>query len=160
MLFRSETLRDYKRQADAEIQNAANAQALQSSIALLDGDDIKSSIQIKFDEVYGKLSDGTKQFLQSWDEKKKDYFGEEIKYFVGSKEICVSGGSQTICGSFIPKVIPPSYQAWGELVKFYFMENLPGEFPFTAGVFPFKRTSEDPKRQFAGEGDPDRKSVV
>ncbi|GAA3318740.1 hypothetical protein GCM10020331_022780 [Ectobacillus funiculus] len=63
---------------------------------------------------------------------------------------------KTLSGTEIPKVALPKYRDYGEILRWVRKENVPGEFPYTAGVFPFKRSDEDPKRQFAGEGTPER----
>ena len=80
--------------------------------------------------------------------------GETLKYHIMSKEFSIELYSKSLSGSNIPKVAIPKYNDWANLLRFYYSENLPGYFPYTAGVFPFKRTTEDPKRQFAGEGSP------
>ncbi len=88
------------------------------------------------------------------DKTKSDMSGETLKYHIMSKEFSIDLFSKSLSGSNIPKVAIPKYNDWANLLRFYYSENLPGYFPYTAGVFPFKRTTEDPKRQFAGEGSP------
>jgi len=94
--------------------------------------------------------------LAAWPETKKAYGGEEFVTKVRGKEIRSRLISITICGTAIPKVALPRYEDDGELLRWMMLENLPGYFPYTAGVFPFRREGEDPTRMFAGEGDPFR----
>src|SRR3989339_1466501 len=79
-----------------------------------------------------------------------------MKYKIQGKEFSIGLYNKSLSGTKIPKISMPWYDSWKELVKFFYKENLPGNFPYTSGVFPFKRTTEDPKRQFAGEGGPAR----
>src|SRR5690606_17400366 len=85
-----------------------------------------------------------------------DYSGEEFVYTVRDREFRVPLTRQTLAGTKVPRVSLPRTADDGELVRFLRSENLPGRFPFTAGVFPFKRDGEAPARMFAGEGDPFR----
>jgi isobutyryl-CoA mutase len=94
--------------------------------------------------------------LAAWPKLKKSYEGDEFVTKVRGREIRSQLTSTTICGTAIPKVALPRYEDEGELLRWMMLENLPGYFPFTAGVFPFRREGEDPTRMFAGEGDPFR----
>ncbi|MCJ8344703.1 methylmalonyl-CoA mutase family protein, partial [bacterium] len=85
-----------------------------------------------------------------------DYRADKLSYKVRNKELFVDLNTLSLSGTKIPKVALPSFSDWGDQYSFMNRENLPGAFPFTAGVFPFKRKDEDPKRQFAGEGGPHR----
>src|SRR5205085_7042826 len=91
-----------------------------------------------------------------WPQTRSRYQADEQSYEVRGKEIRVKNHTETISHSKVPKVALPKAREWGELARFLRAENLPGSFPFTAGVFPFKREGEDPARMFAGEGDPFR----
>ncbi len=94
------------------------------------------------------------KLVEQWPEVKKSYQGDQqIIKLPNGKEICTRLTSESLSGSKIPRVALPSYEDHGELLKWLLKENLPGKFPFTAGVFPFKREGEDPARMFAGEGD-------
>lgn len=152
----SDTIRDYRSFAQLEADSARKADSLRQSMELVDNEQVKSELSKQYQIIYSKLSPETVNFLENWQTNKENYLSDEIKYIVNNRELCIDGYYTSICGSKIPKVIPPSYNSWNELVNFYYKENLPGEFPYTAGVFPFKRTTEDPKRQFAGEGSPER----
>ncbi|MFP6748347.1 MAG: fused isobutyryl-CoA mutase/GTPase IcmF [Alphaproteobacteria bacterium] len=94
--------------------------------------------------------------LAAWPKIKAAYGAEELVTMVRGKEIRSRLTTTTICGTAIPKVALPRYEDEGELLRWMMAENLPGHFPYTAGVFPFRREGEDPTRMFAGEGDPFR----
>ncbi len=94
--------------------------------------------------------------LQAWDKMQASYAADEFVYTVRDKEIRQPLKRQTLSGNFIRRVVPPTCVDWGDRLKFLRLENLPGEFPFTAGVFHLKREGEDPTRMFAGEGPPER----
>jgi methylmalonyl-CoA mutase len=94
--------------------------------------------------------------LQNWTETKKAYSGDEFVYHVRGREFRVPLYTESLARQRIPKVVLPRFKDPGEMLRWLREENVPGRFPFTAGVFPFKRTDEDPTRMFAGEGDPAR----
>ncbi|QOI43307.1 methylmalonyl-CoA mutase [Leptospira interrogans serovar Canicola] len=119
------------------------------------GQDI-SILKLEYSKIENSLSLETKKILSSWEEKLKNYQGENFTYKVRDKEIKVSNTTVSLSNLKIPKVAVPKFKDWGEIVRWSFQENFPGEFPFTSGVFPFKRTGEDPTRMFAGEGGPER----
>jgi methylmalonyl-CoA mutase len=103
-----------------------------------------------------KLHPDCKQILDTWEEKKKNYTGDFYVFKVRDKEIKIKTHTESLSHLPIPKVALPRYEAWGDILKWNLQENVPGEFPYTAGVFPFKRENEDPARMFAGEGGPER----
>ncbi len=84
------------------------------------------------------------------------YAGDQYRYTVRNREIVIDTHTTSLSGSAIPKVVLPRFEAWGEWLQWSLQENVPGEFPYTAGLYPFKRTGEDPTRMFAGEGGPER----
>ncbi|MBP2329958.1 methylmalonyl-CoA mutase [Kibdelosporangium banguiense] len=100
-----------------------------------------------------KVSPGSRQLLQEWPSVKADYTGDELVVKIRDKELHTPLVRETLSGSKIRRVALPSFDDDGEVLRFLRKENLPGRFPFTAGVFPFKRDGEDPARMFAGEGD-------
>lgn len=148
----ADSLRKYHDKADKEADIADKAQALKKTAEITDNKEVKT----KYEEYWQKLNDNTRKFIEGWDETRAKYLDDELSYKIQDKEYSMKLYYNSICGTRIPKVIPPSYEGWKELVKFYYKENFSGNFPYTAGVFPFKRTTEDPKRQFAGEGPPER----
>lgn len=103
-----------------------------------------------------RLLPETKKTLADWPRLKNTYREPVLVSRVRDKEIRTETFTTTLSGTRIPKVCLPGFADWGEIVKWTRKENLPGFFPYTAGLFPFKRTAEDPKRQFAGEGTPER----
>ncbi|MCP8617408.1 fused isobutyryl-CoA mutase/GTPase IcmF [Salirhabdus salicampi] len=104
----------------------------------------------------GKLDSANLKALEKWDKVKSRYEQEQMTYKVRNKEITIDLTTESLAGLKIPKVVLPNYHDWGDRLVWLLKENVPGAFPFTAGVFPFKRKGEDPKRQFAGEGTPVR----
>jgi methylmalonyl-CoA mutase len=87
---------------------------------------------------------------------KESYSNEAFKFKVRGKTIEIPTHSTSLSQLQIPKISLPKYKAWGDLLNWMFKENVPGAFPYTAGIYPFKRTGEDPTRMFAGEGGPER----
>ncbi|GEL77279.1 fused isobutyryl-CoA mutase/GTPase IcmF [Tenuibacillus multivorans] len=108
------------------------------------------------DQYEKQLEPANKKKLEQFDELKETYTQDELTYKVRDKEFTVELNTESISGLKVPKVALPKYQDWGDRLYWILMENVPGSFPFTAGVFPFKRKGEDPTRQFAGEGTPER----
>lgn len=96
------------------------------------------------------------RILDAWEDRKKRYAADEYIYLVRGKEIKVATKTESLSHLKIPKVCLPKWADWGEILRWSLQENVPGEFPYTAGVFPFKREGEDPTRMFAGEGGPER----
>lgn len=97
-----------------------------------------------------------KSILESWKTKVSNYKSEYFSYKVREKEIKVSNFTKSLSELEIPKISLPRFSDWGDILRWNLQENVPGEFPFTAGVYPFKRSEEDPTRMFAGEGGPER----
>lgn len=152
----ADTIKDYHQTTESQAKIAFDAQAIKETMANINDPDTLKILQAAFDEKWNKLTEDSKNKILKWEELKKSYQVEKLKYNIQGKEYEIDLYNKSICGSFIPKVAMPEYKSWYELLKFLYKENLPGYFPFTAGVFPFKRTTEDPKRQFAGEGGPAR----
>ena len=103
-----------------------------------------------------ELSHDSREMLAMWPKIKSDYGRDKFTYTVRDKEITVPLTSVSLSGTHIPKVVLPSTEDWGDILQFLATENVPGAYPYTAGVFPFKRTEELPLRMFAGEGGPER----
>ena len=113
-------------------------------------------LDLLFDELVKKLEPANYEIVKGWERKIKSYTDEDYVYKVRGKEIKLKTHSESLSHLQIPKISLPKYQAWGDILKWNLRENVPGEFPYAAGVFPFKRTAEDPTRMFAGEGGPER----
>jgi len=96
------------------------------------------------------------EILLNWKKKVQKYKNPIYTFKVRNKEIHIETHSESLSHKQIPKIALPKYKAWGDLLRWNLQENVPGEFPYTAGLYPFKRTGEDPTRMFAGEGGPER----
>jgi isobutyryl-CoA mutase len=96
------------------------------------------------------------KLIEEWPSKVAQYKAPVFKFKVRDKEIGIQTHSESLSHLQIPKIALPRYEAWGDLLRWNLQENVPGEFPFTAGIYPFKREGEDPTRMFAGEGGPER----
>ena len=94
------------------------------------------------------------KLLQLWPKVRESYAGDEYVVKIRDREVRTGLKRKTLSGTMIPRVVLPKFEDEGEILKWLLKENLPGSFPYTAGVFAFKRESEDPTRMFAGEGDP------
>ena len=103
-----------------------------------------------------RIDPRARKLVDMWPEVVKSYSGDEYVVKIRDKEIRYALTRQTLSGNKVPRVALPRFEDHGELLKFLLKENLPGSFPYTAGVFAFKRENEDPTRMFAGEGDPFR----
>ena len=106
--------------------------------------------------VRDELTAESKRILENWAAIKEAYAGDEFITKIRDKEIRTILRTESLSGLKIPKIVLPKFVDYGEILRWVYKENVPGSFPYTAGVFPFKREGEDPKRQFAGEGTPER----
>ncbi len=109
-----------------------------------------------YEAARNEVEPGLREQLGEWPARRARYAEPRQSYVVRGRAIEVENRVETLSGTPVPKVAAPQTRDWGELVRFLALENLPGTFPFTAGVFPFKREGEDPTRMFAGEGGPER----
>ncbi|MEY4835659.1 MAG: hypothetical protein RI980_1774 [Bacteroidota bacterium] len=110
----------------------------------------------QFDKVKMNLDPYNWEIILTWDEKVNKYKNPVYSFKVRDKEIKIATHTESLSHSQIPKIALPKYQAWGDILKWNLQENVPGEFPFASGLYPFKREGEDPSRMFAGEGGPER----
>jgi methylmalonyl-CoA mutase len=110
----------------------------------------------EFDRVKMNLDPYNWEIILNWAEKVERYKNPIYTFKVRDKEIKIETHTKSLSHSDIPKVALPKYEAWGDLLKWNLQENVPGEFPYASGLYPFKRTGEDPTRMFAGEGGPER----
>lgn len=110
----------------------------------------------QFDKIKMNLNPHNWEIILNWQEKVKKYKNPIYSFKVRDKEINIKTHSKSLSQSDIPKIALPKYKAWGDVLHWNLQENVPGEFPYTAGLYPFKRTGEDPTRMFAGEGGPER----
>ena len=110
----------------------------------------------KYNELKEQLHPDTKKLIEQWADVLKQYEGDFFEFDVRGKKIKQELTYTSLSGTKISKVYLPKFKDWGEILKWQLQENVPGEFPYTAGVFPLKREGEDPTRMFAGEGGPER----
>ncbi|MRX71102.1 methylmalonyl-CoA mutase [Bacillus lacus] len=156
----SETIRNYHKQS--EIQASLARRLFQVEGALECAEESGSSAEVTETlsnikkDLEEQLSRESRQILASWQQTKEKYAGEQFVTKIRDKELVTKLRTVSLSGISIPKVMLPKYKDYGEILQWVYRENLPGYYPYTAGVFPFKREGEDPKRQFAGEGTPDR----
>ena len=115
-----------------------------------------AALRERYDALRADLSDETLASLAAWPSTSARYEAPTQTYEVRGRAIHVENTVETLAHTRLPKVALPRTRDWGELVRYFRSENLPGHFPFTAGVFPFRRQGEDPTRMFAGEGTPER----
>ncbi|MBT8363209.1 MAG: methylmalonyl-CoA mutase family protein [Deltaproteobacteria bacterium] len=159
----ADTIRDYHQQTRDQSQALRDFWHLSETAQRLSGDNLKGDSQ----EVLARLKEQVKKAeaaldqdtlgcLEEWEEIKETYTREELVYQVRNREIKMPLHVESLSHSRIPKIALPRFQDPGELYRWMREENVPGRFPYTAGVFPLKRVDEDPTRMFAGEGDPAR----
>ncbi len=110
----------------------------------------------EFDRVKMNLDPYNWEIILNWNIKVKKYKDPIYTFKVRDKEIKIETHTKSLSHTDIPKVALPKYTAWGDLLRWNLQENVPGEFPYASGLYPFKRTGEDPTRMFAGEGGPER----
>lgn len=115
-----------------------------------------NQLKNKYKELKEHLHPSTKKLLEQWAVLLKKYESDFFEFDVRGKKIKQDLTYSSLSGTKISKVYLPKYKDWGDLLKWQLQENVPGEFPYTAGVFPLKREGEDPTRMFAGEGGPER----
>ncbi|WP_297336089.1 methylmalonyl-CoA mutase family protein [Algoriphagus sp.] len=158
----AENNRNYDQWVEEQKEIAQQLYSIQKSIqtiqnsALEDRDRLAKELEEVYAQVELNLDPKNKKWLEDWPEEAARYKEEYYVFKVRDKEIKVKTHHRSLSDSQIPKVALPNYEAWGELLKWGLRENVPGKFPYTAGVFPFKREGEDPTRMFAGEGGPER----
>ncbi len=159
----SETVRNYHKMAAEQVELARKLfqldgamEAAGASAGGSSSEELVAALAELRREYEEKLTGDSRKILAGWEEKKEKYSGDQFVTKIRDKEIITKLTTKTLSGLKIPKVVLPKYVDYGEILKWVYRENVPGEFPYTAGVFPFKREGEDPKRQFAGEGTPER----
>ncbi|KUG07707.1 methylmalonyl-CoA mutase family protein [Solirubrum puertoriconensis] len=173
----TETIRQYDQWVDKQAETAQQLYGIQRSIeavrslggggATANGAggssshgpqpaELATGLEKAFEEIKLRLDGQNWRLLETWPQKVAAYKAPKFIFKVRDKEIRIKTHSETLSHLQVPKVATPRYEAWGDLLKWMLQENVPGEFPYTAGVFPFKREGEDPTRMFAGEGGPER----
>jgi methylmalonyl-CoA mutase len=121
-----------------------------------DKDRLVKSLHEVYSQVKLELDPKNMQLLENWEARKRHYQDEFYVFRVRDKEVKIKTHTESLSHVQIPKVAVPKFEAWGEILHWALSENFPGEFPYAAGIYPFKREGEDPTRMFAGEGGPER----
>jgi len=158
----AESNRQYDKWAKDQSAVAQKLFAINTAIDALNSIDVKekenavATLKTAYAEWELKLDGTNRRMVETFPEKCKAYQGEYYIFKVRGKEIKIKTYYESLSHSHIPKISVPKFEAWGDQLKWMLQENFTGEFPFTAGVFPFKREGEDPTRMFAGEGGPER----
>ena len=154
----TETNRKYDEWVTAQCETAEQLYAISKTIKLLESDNptIKKTLENESQNIKKRLDPKNWDLLERWPDKIKEYREPLYKFRVRDKEIAIKTHSESLSHTEVPKVSLPRYRGWGDLLRWILQENVPGEFPYTAGIYPFKREGEDPTRMFAGEGGPER----
>ncbi|MCA9948195.1 MAG: methylmalonyl-CoA mutase family protein [Anaerolineales bacterium] len=158
----AETIRGYDAWVVTQAEIANKLYGIQQTIDILQETDLEDKDRLikEMQALYAQNSlrfDKQNQLLlDNWPILKARYQADEFVYQVRGRDIRVATTTKTLSHNQVRRVSLPNYSAWGDVLKWQLQENVPGAFPFTAGVFPFKRKGEDPTRMFAGEGGPER----
>ena len=148
------TIEEYRKQSTKNIKLAGDLYALEKSKKL--DKKVGELLDEKINKIKKEIGKTDLELLYSWDKTKDKYANEEFSYDVRGKTLKVPLTTKSLSGLSIKKIVYPDINDYGDRLKFLKFENLPGHFPFTAGVYPLKRSDEMPRRQFAGEGTPDK----
>ena len=149
------TVRGYHETTTEQVRVARERQQLTATRAML-GDESNERLDGLIEERERALSPEARELLEGFAELREDYSGDVLEQTVRDRTVTTRLTTTSLSGTKIPRVVLPPFEDHGELLRWLRRENVPGRFPYTAGVFPFKREEEDPARMFAGEGDPFR----
>ena len=158
----SENNRSYDKWVEQQVEVAEKLQGLQSSIETIGNSELEykdrlvKNIQEVFEKEKLNFDPKNWELIQDWDEKKQAFKNPIYEFKVRDKVLKIDTHTESLSHSKIPKVASPKYKSWGDILRWILQENFPGNFPYTSGLFPFKREGEDPTRMFAGEGGPER----
>ncbi len=158
----AENNRAYDRRAGEQSVIAQKLFGIRKTIETIQQSGIEDCDRLckELEEVYAKITldidPKNLELLKGWDAKKRQYQDEYYIFKVRDKELKIKTHTASLSHTQVPKVSVPKFEAWGEILKWALTENFPGEFPYAAGIYPFKREGEDPTRMFAGEGGPER----
>lgn len=158
----SENNRSYDEWVERQCHIAEQLYALRTSRVSIEGssledkDRLLKGLDAQYEELNLDFDQRNLQMLEEWEDRIQKYRNEEFIFNVRDKELRIQTGTPSLSHNRIPKVALPKYKSWGALLRWMLHENVPGEFPYTSGIYPFKREGEDPTRMFAGEGGPER----
>ena len=151
----AETTRAFNEKVTEQAEVANQLYGIRQAMDAAD-DDLRQQLAPLYEKIGLKLERPNQQVLDEWADKMARYRADEFVYQVRGRDISVPTHTSTLSHNRVPRVSLPKYSAWGDILRWSLQENVPGEFPYTAGVFPFKRQGEAPTRMFAGEGGPER----
>ncbi|MGC9221132.1 MAG: methylmalonyl-CoA mutase family protein [Solirubrobacteraceae bacterium] len=137
-------------------QLAAQAEHYLQAADVLDDVPAGAELRRRAEEALEAIGPEARSLLQGWDEQISAVTAEGYSYLVRGRELSGQNYRRTLSGTMVPKIAPPRLDGWGDRLRFLMKEQLPGFYPYTAGVFPYRREGEDPTRMFAGEGTPER----
>ena len=154
----SENNRAYDKWVLEQKEIAQKLYNINSSLEILEkgSKSAKEELEKKYKELLKELDPKNKSLIDEWPKLVKSYKEDIFNYQVRSNTLSIKTHTTSLSNNKIPKVTLPKYSGWGDLLHWQLQENVPGKFPFTSGLFPFKREGEDPTRMFAGEGGPER----
>jgi len=152
----ADLVREHHQTAGRQADIADLIQHMEVAVDLVEDPAEKQRLKDRIDAHLAHLLPESRAILDRWESQQADYRREEMVSVIRDKEIRTPLRRASLSGTMVPRIALPEYRSWGDRVLFGWKENLPGQFPFTAGVFPFKRDEEDPARMFAGEGTPAR----
>jgi methylmalonyl-CoA mutase len=156
----SDTIRKYNQWAEEQGNIAQELYSLRNSIEIVKkkkgNEAVVDHLEKEYEEIKLRLDGHNWKLIENYPALAEAYTKDEFIFKVRDKEIKIQTYYESLSHTKVPKVSSPKYKAWGDLLKWQLQENFPGYFPYTAGVFPFKRENEDPTRMFAGEGGPER----
>ncbi len=152
----SEGIRTFDEWTNNQAEIADKLYAIDKTINTVSEAELKKVLLAEFDRVKLDLDPRNWLMIEQWPTEAKRYHDEFYKFKVRDKEIKIKTHTESLSHSQVPKVSTPKYRSWGDILRWLLQENVPGSFPYTAGIYPFKREGEDPTRMFAGEGGPER----
>lgn len=153
----ADQIRHYNQWAESQAQVADTLYAMETTLRALSQEaPIVKALRAEYERVKLNLTPLNGKLLDEWPARAARYHAPEFTFQVRNKEIGIQTYSESLSHVQIPKVALPAYRSWGDTLKWLLQENVPGEFPYAAGIYPFKREGEDPTRMFAGEGGPER----
>jgi methylmalonyl-CoA mutase len=148
----ADTIRAHHKQVERDAEFASRAQACDKASAEIEDTAAVEALKSKSASLFKQLSAEAKDAVEHFSERAKLFEGESYTYEVRGKDLHLKNFTNSLSNQAIPKVSPPTTHNWDGQIRFSGKENFPGSFPYSAGVFPFRRESEDPTRMFAGEG--------
>jgi methylmalonyl-CoA mutase len=158
----TDTIRNYNQKGEDQALLAQKLYAIKTSIKSVENlnveykDSLIAQLNKTYDEIAIGLEGENKRLIENFEVEKNKYKGEFYTFKVRDKELKIKNSYESLSHTLIPKISTPKFTAWGDILRWQLQENFPGHFPYTAGIYPFKREGEDPTRMFAGEGGPER----